>query len=72
MEVGGTTIPTAAALAQAGLSPLRLVEKEGLALINGTQGTTALTLLALVGAERLVETADVAGAMTLGGAARHP
>jgi histidine ammonia-lyase len=67
MEVEGTTIPAAEALAKAGLKPLRLVEKEGLALINGTQGTTALTLLALLGAEQLLDTAEVAGAMTLEG-----
>jgi histidine ammonia-lyase len=67
MEVDGVTVPTTKALADAGLEPLRLVEKEGLALINGTQGTTGLTLLALLGAERLLETADVAGAMSLEG-----
>ncbi|CAN5806013.1 histidine ammonia-lyase [soil metagenome] len=67
MEVGGETVPTAEALAEAGLIPLRLVEKEGLALINGTQGTTGFSLLALLDAERLIETADVAGAMTLEG-----
>ncbi|MBA3260153.1 MAG: histidine ammonia-lyase [Gemmatimonadales bacterium] len=65
MEVEGVTVSTAQALARAGLAPLRLVEKEGLALINGTQGTTGFTLLALLGAETLVETAEVAGAMTL-------
>jgi histidine ammonia-lyase len=43
------------------------VEKEGLALINGTQGTTGLTLLALVAAEQLLDTAEVAGAMSLEG-----
>jgi histidine ammonia-lyase len=52
---------------KANLKPLRLVEKEGLALINGTQGTTGLTLLALLGAEQLLDTAEVAGAMTLEG-----
>jgi histidine ammonia-lyase len=67
MDVGGTIVPTARALKKAGLQPLRLIEKEGLALINGTQGTTGLTLLAFMGAEQLVETADVAGAMSLEG-----
>jgi histidine ammonia-lyase len=67
VEVGGTTMPTAKALAQAGLQPLRLVEKEGLALINGTQGTTGFTLLALKAAEQLLDTAEVAGAMSLEG-----
>lgn len=67
MEVDGTTVATAEALARAGLEPLRLVEKEGLALINGTQGTTGFTLLALLGAEQLLDTAEVAGAMSLEG-----
>lgn len=67
MEVDGITVPASEALARAGLAPLRLVEKEGLALINGTQGTTGFTLLALLGGESLLETADVAGAMTLEG-----
>jgi histidine ammonia-lyase len=67
MEVKGSTMPTSEALAKAGLQPLGLVEKEGLALINGTQATTALTLLALVSAEQLLNTAEVAGAMSLEG-----
>jgi histidine ammonia-lyase len=57
--------PAATALAEAGLEPVRLVEKEGLALINGTQGTTGLGLLALASAQRLMETVEVAGAMSL-------
>jgi len=67
VEVGGADLKASDALARAGLQPLRLVEKEGLALINGTQGTTGLGLLALLGAERAVETAEVAGAMSLEG-----
>jgi histidine ammonia-lyase len=52
-------------LAAAGLEPLRLEAKEGLALINGTQATTGLGILALLAAERAVDTAEVAGAMSL-------
>lgn len=55
------------ALREAGLEPLRLEPKEGLALLNGTQGMTALGALALHRAERLVELADLAGALSLDG-----
>ncbi len=58
-------IPAAEALAKAGLEPLRLREKEGLALINGTQATTAQGVLALLQAEAAVDTAELAGAMSL-------
>jgi histidine ammonia-lyase len=53
------------ALAAAGLAPLRLEPKEGLALVNGTQLITALTGLALAEAQRLARSADVIGALTL-------
>ncbi len=55
------------ALARAGLEPLQLREKEGLALINGTQATTGLGVLSLLAAEGAVETAELAGAMSLEG-----
>jgi histidine ammonia-lyase len=58
---------TGTALAAHGLPPLDLVEKEGLALINGTQATTGLGILALLAAERALEAAEVAGAMSLEG-----
>jgi histidine ammonia-lyase len=61
----GRTMPGGEALRAAGLRPLELAAKEGLALNNGTQVMTALGVLALLGAERLVETADVTGAMSL-------
>jgi histidine ammonia-lyase len=67
VEMGGTIQPTAQALAAAGLAPLALVEKEGLALINGTQATTGLGLLSLLAAECALETFEVAGAMSLEG-----
>ncbi|MDT5261458.1 MAG: histidine ammonia-lyase [Acidobacteriota bacterium] len=53
------------ALRRAGLEPLRLEAKEGLALLNGTQALTAVGALALERAERLTRTADVSGAMSL-------
>jgi histidine ammonia-lyase len=52
-------------LADAGIEPVTLGWKEGLALINGTQATTGLGILALLAAERALETAEVAGAMSL-------
>ncbi len=64
-ERGGRWAPAAEHLAEIGVAPLRLEAKEGLALINGTQATTGLGILALRAAERAVETADVAGAMSL-------
>lgn len=53
------------ALRRAGLEPLTLEAKEGLALNNGTQAMTGVGILALLAAERAVETAEVAGAMSL-------
>ncbi len=53
------------ALSCAGLAPLELEAKEGLALLNGTQAMLALGLIALDQAENLVDTADVIGALTL-------
>ena len=53
------------ALRDAGLSPVTLAAKEGLALINGTQPSTAVLGLALAGAERLARAADVTGALSL-------
>jgi histidine ammonia-lyase len=62
---GGRIQPSATALHAAGLAPVTLEAKEGLALINGTQLMTAVAALALIDAERLVRTADVLGAMSL-------
>jgi histidine ammonia-lyase len=53
------------ALRGAGLEPLELKAKEGLALVNGTQGMLAIGILALDRAERLVRTADVTAAMSI-------
>jgi histidine ammonia-lyase len=61
----GERLPSATALARAGLEPVTLEAKEGLALLNGTQGMHAVGGLALLRAKRLSRIADVAGAMTL-------
>lgn len=60
----GKIIPSGEALKKAGLKPLRLVEKEGLGLINGTQIMLAVGGLALVHARNLVEKADKIAALT--------
>ena len=61
----GERLPGVEALRRAGLAPLPLKAKEGLALINGTCGMTGIGALTLIRAERLIRLADVAGAMTL-------
>lgn len=65
--VEGNRSSSAQALGQAGLEPVELAAKEGLALLNGTQGMHAVGGLALFRAKRLVRVADVAGAMALEG-----
>jgi histidine ammonia-lyase len=62
---GGKRMPATQALERAGIAPLQLAAKEGLALINGTQASTALALHALFGAEHVFEAAVIAGALTL-------
>jgi len=62
--VGDERQPAAQALADAGLSPLTLGPKEGLALLNGTQFSTANALAGLFEAERLFQTALVTGALS--------
>lgn len=64
-EVDGQVMSSADALASAGLEPLELLAKEGLALINGTQAMTAQLALTLLDAERLARHADLAAAMTV-------
>ncbi|MDP2958396.1 MAG: histidine ammonia-lyase [Longimicrobiales bacterium] len=64
-ERAGREAPAGVLLAEAGLEPFHLEAKEGLSLINGTQATTALGILALLGAERALESLEVAGAMSL-------
>jgi histidine ammonia-lyase len=61
----GGSAPAGPALASAGLEPLELKAKEGLALVNGTQGMLAIGILAVDRAERLARTADVTAAMSI-------
>jgi len=56
---------SASALRDVGLNPLELKAKEGLALLNGTQVSTALALRGLFEAERNVNAAMITGAMTV-------
>jgi histidine ammonia-lyase len=61
----GERMPSADALARAGLKPLRLAAKEGLSLINGTEVMTGIAALALLRAERLLAVSDVIGALSI-------
>jgi len=63
--VDGQRVPAAGALQKAGIAPLKLAAKEGLALINGTQTSTALALHALLSFEPVLESALVIGALTV-------
>jgi histidine ammonia-lyase len=65
----GTTLPGGAALAKAGLAPVVLGPKEGLALLNGTQVSTALALAGLFAIENAFASALVTGAMAVDAAA---
>jgi histidine ammonia-lyase len=65
MLVDGRRAPAAPLLAAAGIAPLKLAAKEGLALINGTQTSTALALDALFAFEPVLEAALVIGALTV-------
>jgi len=60
----GERIPAEVALARAGLVPLKLGPKEGLAFLNGTQFSTATALAALFEAENVFRTALVSGALS--------
>jgi histidine ammonia-lyase len=64
-RVAGREQQAGAALAAAGIEPLRLQAKEGLALLNGTHLMAALGVLALADADRLVESALVAAAISV-------
>ena len=65
VRVNGRRLPAGEGLRQAGLEPFKLRPKEGLALINGTQVSTALALAGLFGAEDVLAAAIVAGAMSV-------
>ena len=65
MLVNGQRKPAAGVLAEAGIAPLTLEAKEGLALINGTQTSAALALHAFLSFEPVLESALVVGALTV-------
>ncbi len=60
----GAEMPAGTALEKAGIPPLRLGPKEGLGLINGTQGITAILAVALYRARRILDHAVVAAALS--------
>ncbi|MDQ1374227.1 MAG: histidine ammonia-lyase [Actinomycetota bacterium] len=64
-EIGGERMAGGAALARAGLEPLHLEAKEGLALLNGTQQMSAVGALLVLDAQRLAGTASVVAAMSV-------
>src|SRR5690606_22604997 len=63
----GILRPTAEALIEHGLQPIELAEKEGLALINGTDGMLGMLVLAIHDLDRLLDIADLTSAMSIGG-----
>jgi len=65
VRMRGQLMPAVDALAQAGIAPVVLAAKEGLALINGTQVSNALALHGLFMTERLLEAAMVTGALSI-------
>jgi histidine ammonia-lyase len=64
VRVNGKVVPAATALRDAGIEPVRLAPKEGLALLNGTQVSTALALAAVFRTENVLSAALMAGAMS--------
>jgi histidine ammonia-lyase len=64
-DAAGTLMPASDALAAAGLKPVELAAKEGLALINGTDGMLGMLVLALTDLDVLLRTADIAAAMSV-------
>jgi histidine ammonia-lyase len=65
IDLAGNVMPAGAALQKLGWKPLQLGPKEGLALINGTQASTAIALDALFAGERVFAAAIAAGAMSV-------
>ena len=65
IDLAGTVMPAAEALQKLGLAPLVLAPKEGLALINGTQASTAIALDALFLGHNIFDAAIAAGAMSV-------
>jgi histidine ammonia-lyase len=64
-DAAGELRPAAEALRAHGIEPVELAEKEGLALVNGTDGMLGMLVLALADLRRLLATADVAAAMSV-------
>lgn len=65
IQMDGRVLPAAAALAEAGLEPIQLEAKEGLSLLNGTEGMSAMLCLGISRAERLAAVADLAAALSV-------
>ncbi len=65
IDGSGAVVPAAEALAAAGIEPIELTAKEGLALINGTDGMLGMLVLALADLSALLRVAEVAAAMTI-------
>jgi len=63
-KMQGTIVPAELALKEAGIEPIKLAPKEGLALLNGTQVSTALALAAVFRTENVLAAALAAGAMS--------
>lgn len=65
VRVNGEIVPAGDALRSAGIAPIRLAAKEGLALLNGTQASTGIALIALFSAQRTFAAAVVTGALAV-------
>jgi histidine ammonia-lyase len=65
VDASGTTRPAAEALAEHGIAPLTLEAKEGLALINGTDGMLGQLIMAIADLHRLLKVADITTAMSV-------
>jgi histidine ammonia-lyase len=66
-DASGDAMPAAQALSAAGIAPVQLREKEGLALINGTDGMLGMLVLAITDLRRLLKVADITAAMSVEG-----
>lgn len=65
IDSSGSKIAAQAALKAAGISPIQLVEKEGLALINGTDGMLGMLIMAIADLEMLCDSSDLTAAMSV-------
>ena len=65
VRVNGQVMPAAQALRAAGIEPVKLAAKEGLALLNGTQTSTGIALVGLFAAEQVYAAGVVTGALTI-------